>query len=141
MQDLQEAAAAERGETVTAGGLGVAAVDDVYVVPPDELLLERAVDRGVGVLDAAERLVGEDDAEAEGVVGGVALPEGDIALRVQPLEQRRGVEPAGAAADDGDAVRAAWTDCRGAGPRGTSSRYRPCHFGGRFSVKAAWNSA
>lgn len=134
MQDLQEAAAAERGEAVTAGGLGVAAVDDVDVVPPDELLLERAVDRGVGVFDAAERLVGEDDAEAEGVVGGVALPEGDLALRAEPLEQRRGVEPAGAAADDGDAVRAR-------GVPGAGGCHRPCHFGGRFSVKAAWNSA
>ena len=35
-------------------------------------------DRGVGVADAAEGLVGEDHAEAEGVVGGVALPDGDL---------------------------------------------------------------
>ena len=35
------------------------------------------IDR-VGVLDAAERLVGEHHAEAERVVGGVALPHGDL---------------------------------------------------------------
>lgn len=128
--------ATECGEAVAAGGLGVAAVDDVDVVPADELALECGVDGGVGVLDAAEGLVGEDDTEAEGVVGGVALPEGDLALRAEPLEQCRGVEPAGSAADDGDAAECVRLPADGCHPA-----HRPCHFGGRFSVKAAWNSA
>ncbi|GAA3486104.1 hypothetical protein GCM10018987_01830 [Streptomyces cremeus] len=60
---------------------------------------------GVGVLDAAERLVGQDDAEPEGVVGSAPLPDGDRTGRIEPLEQRGGVEPAGPAADDGDTER------------------------------------
>lgn len=105
VQDLQEPAAAQRREAVAAGRLGPAAVDDVDVVPPYEFGLEGPVDHGVGVFDAAERLVGEDDAEAECVVGGVALPDGDGALGVQALEEGRGVQPAGAAADDRDPPR------------------------------------
>ncbi len=124
VQDVQQPAAAERGETVATGGQGAAPVDDVDVVPADELRLERAVDLRVGVLDAAEGLVGEDDAETEGVVGGIALPHGDLAGGVEAFEQGGGVEPGGPAADDRD-------------PHG----YFPCHLGVRFSVKAAWNSA
>src|SRR5690606_30431081 len=68
VQDLKEAAALERGEGVPRGGVAGAAVDDVDVVPADEVALQGRVDLRVGVLDPAEGLVGEDDAEAEGVV-------------------------------------------------------------------------
>lgn len=127
MEDFEEPAAAERGEAVAARGVAGAAVHDVDVVPAHELRLERGVDDGVGVLDAAERLVGEDDAEAEGVVGGVALPDRDVAARVEPLEEGGGVQAAGSAADDRHSQG--------------SHGHRPCHLGARFSVKAAWNSA
>ncbi len=126
VEEFEETVPAEGGEAVAAGGEGAAAVDDVDVLPAHHLPAEGGGDLGVGALDAAEGLVGEHDAETEGVVGGVALPEGDPALGVEAFEQRGGVEAAGAAADDGD-------------PRG--SGHRPCHLGGRFSVKAAWNSA
>src|SRR6185295_7982777 len=56
-----------------------------------------------GVLDAAERLVGEHDAEAERVVGRVALPHGDLGVRSEPLGQRGEVEPARPTADNGNA--------------------------------------
>src|SRR5262249_5704411 len=62
----------------------------------------RGEDGLVGVLDATEGLVGEDDPEAEGVVGGVALPHGDLVVRAELLRQRREVQPAGAATDDRD---------------------------------------
>lgn len=116
---------AQRGETVPAGAVAYAPVHDVDVVPADEVLPERLVDDGVGVFDAAEGLVGEDHAEAEGLVGGVAFPDGDVTAGVEALQQGCRVEPAGAAADD----------------RHAHEDYLPCHFGGRFSVKAAWNSA
>lgn len=100
VQDLQETAAAEGGEAVSSGGLAGATVDDVDVVPADEVLLEGRVDLRVGVFDAAEGLVGEDDAEAEGVVGGVAFPDGDLAVGGEAFEEGGGVEAAGASADD-----------------------------------------
>ncbi|GAA3040467.1 hypothetical protein GCM10020000_18740 [Streptomyces olivoverticillatus] len=70
MEDLQEPVAAERGEAVAAGAQYGAPADDVDVVPAHELPAQGGVDFRVGALDAAEGLVGEDDAEAEGVVGG-----------------------------------------------------------------------
>ncbi|MDQ0940092.1 hypothetical protein QFZ67_001797 [Streptomyces sp. V1I1] len=115
VQYLQQATSPEGGEAVPAGGEGAVAVDDVDVVPPYELVLERAVDDGVGVLDPAESLVGEDDAEAEGVVGGVALPDGDVAFGAEPLEQRGGIQPTGPTADDGHAEGA--SACLGRGGR------------------------
>lgn len=75
-------------------------VDDVDVVPADEVRLECLVDGGVGVFDAAERFVGEDHAEAEGVVGGVAFVDGDLAAGGEAFEEGGGVEAAGATADD-----------------------------------------
>ena len=93
VQDPQERTAAQCGEAVAARGQGGAPVHDVDGVPADERVAERPVHDGVGVLDAAERLVGEDHTEAEGVVGGVALPYGDLAAGVQPLQEGGGVEP------------------------------------------------
>jgi enamine deaminase RidA (YjgF/YER057c/UK114 family) len=56
----------------------------------------------IGVLDAAEGLVGEHDPEAEGVVGGVALGDGDLVPGVELLGERREVQAAGTAAKDRD---------------------------------------
>jgi hypothetical protein len=122
VQDLQEPAAAEGGETVSAGGLAGASVDDVDVVPADEVGLEGRVDGRVGVFDAAEGLVGEDHSEAEGVVGGVAFPDGDLAVGGEAFEEGGGVEAAGASADDRDAVGVLDRRRR---PRGRRGRSRP----------------
>ncbi len=69
VEDLQEAAAAEGCEAVSLGGVAGGSVDDVDVVPADEFGLQGGVDLRVRVFDAAEGFVGEDHAEAEGVVG------------------------------------------------------------------------
>ncbi|GAA3294490.1 hypothetical protein GCM10020295_19130 [Streptomyces cinereospinus] len=131
MQDLQEAGAAQGREAVARGGVAYAPVHDVDAVPADEVPSQGLVDHRIGVFDAAEGLVGEDHAEAEGVVGGVALPEDDLAAGVEAFEEGRGVQAAGAAADDRDAA-----------PRAEGGRaHRPRHFGGLFCVNAAWNSA
>ncbi|CAM5560489.1 hypothetical protein SVIOM342S_04643 [Streptomyces violaceorubidus] len=162
MQDAEEAAAAEGGEAVSSGGVAGASVNDV-VVPADEVRLQGLVDDRVGVFDAAEGLVGEDDAEAEGVVGGVALVDGDLTDGVEALEEGGGVGRRGLiAARRGWPVLAggcgfvvvararsqARCSTRPRAPRVGSTAlgrahpvYLPCHFGGRFSVKAAWNSA
>ena len=57
--------------------------------------------RRVGRAQVAERLVGEHDAPAEGVVRPVALDDGDVVGRIALLHQQREVEPRRAAADAG----------------------------------------
>ncbi len=100
VQDFEEPFAAEGGETVASGGEAGAAVDDVDVVPAHEVPLEGLVDLGVGVFYAAEGFVGEDHAEAEGVVGGVAFPDGDVPGGVEAFEEGCGVQASRAPADD-----------------------------------------
>ncbi len=73
---------------------------NVDVVPSCELTRHRLVDRRVGMFDTAERLIGEDHAEPEGVVVGVALPHGDLVGRVELLCERRKVESARPAPDN-----------------------------------------
>ena len=102
----EQPVAAHGGEAVPTGGDDGVPVVHVDVVPAGELPLHGAEDGGVGVLDAAQRLVREHHPEAERVVGGVPLPHGDLVPRVQLLGQRGEVQPAGAAAEHRDAHRA-----------------------------------
>src|SRR4051794_15096928 len=80
----------------------LAAVVDIDVVPAGELALHRLMDRSVGVLDPTQSLIGEDHTEAERVVGGVSLPDGDLVIRAELLGQRREIEPPRPTADDRD---------------------------------------
>ena len=106
VEDLQEPAAAHRGEPMAAAGDDLSLEVDVDVVPDRELALHLREDHRVGVLDAAERLVAEHHAEPEGVVRGVPLPDRDLVLlsggRGQLLGEGREVETAGAASDHRD---------------------------------------
>jgi len=54
----------------------------VDVVPGRKVFGEPLIERGVGVLDASESLVGEDDTEPKGVVCGISLPDLDLVPRV-----------------------------------------------------------
>jgi hypothetical protein len=102
LEDVQQVLAGHRREALAADREGVPVELDVDVGPAGEPALHRVVDDGVRVLDAAEGLVGEDHAEAEGVVGGVALPHGDLVARVELLHQRGEVQPTRPAAHDRD---------------------------------------
>ena len=75
----------------------------VDVVPAGELAAHPREDLRIGVLDAAEGLVGEHHPEAERVVGRVPLPHRDVVAGVQLPGQGREVQAAGAAAEDSDA--------------------------------------
>ena len=75
----------------------------VDVVPASELAPHGGEDLLLGVLDTAEGLVGEHHPEAERVVGGVPLPDGDVVPGVQLLGEGREVQATGPAAEDSDA--------------------------------------
>ena len=78
---------------------------NTYSVPAQhaqQLLSLKAYPERIRIFDS-ERLVAEHDAEAEGVVGLVALDHGDAVLREVPLHQDGEVEARRAAADDRDA--------------------------------------
>ncbi|CAB4907363.1 unannotated protein [freshwater metagenome] len=118
LQDRQQLLAAHGGEALAAHGEGLPVDLDVDVGPPGEAGLHPLVHDLVGALDAAQRLVGEHDAEAERVVGGVALPDGDLVAAVQLAQQRGQVQATGPAADDRDLH-----DCSPV--CGTAARIRP----------------
>ena len=76
-QDLQQRRARAAAEAVAADAVGRAAEMDLDVVPIGEVADDGAVALAVVALERVERLVGEHHAEAEGVVGPVALEHGD----------------------------------------------------------------
>ena len=90
LQDLEQPPARHRGEPVATAGDHLALDVDVDVVPDRELPLHPGEHLGVGVLDAAQRLVAEDHAEPERVVGGVALPHGDLVAPAGALRRAVG---------------------------------------------------
>jgi hypothetical protein len=77
----------------------------VDVIPDGKVLGELFVEAGVGLFNAAQGLVREDDTKTEGVVGRVPLPDLDLVARVEELDQRRKVESRGPATDDRDVER------------------------------------
>ena len=105
LQDLQQLLAAQRREALPADRERGAVELDVDVGPAGESAFHLPVHDRVGALDPAEGLVGEHDAEAEGVLGGVALPHGHLVGRVELLHQGGEVQAPGAAARDRDLHR------------------------------------
>ena len=63
---------------------GWAAEMDLDIVPIGKVTDDGAVALAVIGLEGIERLVGEDDAKAEGVVRAVALEDGDVASVARP---------------------------------------------------------
>ena len=78
---------------------------DIDVIPDREVPGELLVESGIGLLDAAESLVREDDAKPERIVGSVSLPDRDLMVRVQELEKSREIQPGRTASDDPDVER------------------------------------
>src|SRR6478609_2069221 len=69
------------------------------VVPVGEFLGDTAIARRIVFLEIVERRIGEDHAEAEGVVGAVALMDRDLGLRPLLFQEDRGIETGRSAAD------------------------------------------
>ena len=102
LQDGQQPLAAHRREAVPARGKSSRAPVHVDVVPAGELPAHPGEDLDVGVLDAAQGLVGEHHPETERVVGGVALPDRDVMPGVELPGQCREIQAARTAAQDRD---------------------------------------
>src|SRR3954471_14337095 len=100
LEDVEQVHARERREAVAAAREHLAAVVDVDLGPAREAPGDLVVGLAVGGLERGQRLVGEHDAEAERVVGRVALVDRHLVRRVELLEQDRQVEPGGPTADD-----------------------------------------
>src|SRR5262249_56176604 len=72
------------------------------VVPGGEGGGGRLTGRAMGFDEIVERGVGEDHPEAEGVVGAIALEDGDVVGRIGLLHQQGEVQPGRTAADRDD---------------------------------------
>src|SRR5262249_175588 len=99
-QNLQQRAARASAEAVASDAVRRPAEMDFDVVPIGEVADNGAIALAVVSLEGVERLVGEHDPEAEGVVRPVALEHGDARLRPSLLREDREVEAGRAAADD-----------------------------------------
>ena len=73
MQQLQQRHARAAAEAVAADAVHRTLEVDFDVVPVGEVRRDRPIALEVVFLEGLERLVGEHDAKAEGVVGAVAL--------------------------------------------------------------------
>ena len=85
---------------MAAGADRLVAVAHLDGVPIGEAFGNGAVGRRVVAHEVAQRLIGEDDAEAEGIVVTVALVNRDVVGRIGLLHQKAEIEPARTAADD-----------------------------------------
>ncbi len=99
-EQVQERHAGAAAEAVAADAVDRILEMDFDVVPVGEILRNGAVALAIVGLEGFQRLVGEHDAEAERIVGPVALEHGDPRLRPRLLHQDREIKPGRTAADD-----------------------------------------
>ena len=102
LQDQKQRAARAAAEAVAADPVHRAAKVNGDIVPVGELLGDAAIARGIVFFEIVESGVGEHHAEAEGVVGAVALIDRDLGLRPLLLEQDRRIETGRSATDNRD---------------------------------------
>src|SRR5437868_2311192 len=72
------------------------------IIPIGKLLGDTAIARGIVFFEIVERRIGKHYAEAERIVGAIALIDGDLGRRPLLPKQDRGVETRRSAADDHD---------------------------------------
>jgi hypothetical protein len=77
----------------------------VDVIPDRKVLSEPLIESSVGLLDAAKRLIREDDAEPERIVDSVPLPDLDPVVWVEEFDQGGQVQTRRPASDDRDVER------------------------------------
>ena len=92
LQDHQQRAARAAAKAVAADPMHRAAEVHGDIVPIGEFLGDAAIARRIVFLEIVQGGVGEHHAEAEGVVGAVALIDRDLGLRPLLLQQDRRIE-------------------------------------------------
>ena len=103
LQDVEQPLAADADEAV-AGRADRLAVDmDVDIVPMGELAGDDRARDGIVGHQILDRLVGEDHAPAERVVGPVALEQVDLVRGIAQLHRDREIKPGRPAAEARDA--------------------------------------
>ena len=102
LQDLEQAPPRDRRERMAARRYLAPLETDVDAIPAGERVRDLEMRLGVRVPQRAERLLAEDDAEAEGGIGLVAPEDAHADPAVELAQQDRQVEPCGPAADDRD---------------------------------------
>src|SRR6267378_2805736 len=95
LQDVEQRHARAAAEAVASRAYHLPFVDHVDVAPVGETPADALVGDQVVGLERVERLVGEHHAEAEGVVGAVALVDRDLPARPGFLREEREVQAAG----------------------------------------------
>ncbi len=102
LQDLEQPFPRDRRERVPARRELAALIADVDPVPARERVRDLEVRLRIGVPQGAERLLAEDDAEAERCIGRVPLEDADVGAAVELLQEDREIEARRAGADDLD---------------------------------------
>ncbi len=103
LQNAEERGAGDRRKSVSGRFDPLAAEPGLDLPPGPETPPDLGGGLGIGVAEEGQRLVGEDDAEAEGVARPVALADLDLDRRKGPLHEDAEVEPRRSAADRHDA--------------------------------------
>src|SRR3546814_951611 len=93
LQDIEQALAADADEAVARRADAIAVDVDVDIVPMGELALDDLAADGIVGHQVLDRLVGEDDAPAERVVGQVALEQIDLVARIAQLHRYGEITP------------------------------------------------
>ena len=102
LENLQQTLPADAAEAVARRSNRAAAEVDLDVVPVVEGVENLGGGLRIGRAQRRQRLIGEDDAPAERVVGTVALEDGHVVRGVVPLHQQREVQAGRSAADARD---------------------------------------
>ncbi len=79
---MQQFDSADSAEAVAAGSYFLSFEENVDVVPVAERASDFGVRFRVDVFESVHRLVGEDDAPAESIVGAIALNDRDVPGRI-----------------------------------------------------------
>jgi hypothetical protein len=99
LQDVEQLLAADAGKAVAAGAHRLAAIVHGDVVPIDEVLADLRGAGGVVLFEIGQRVVGEHDTPAEGVMRLVALDHPHVRGGIAPFQRDREIKAAGTAAE------------------------------------------